>query len=117
MTFPHTPGFKGAINTGREAAAALSPRLGGRQQEALDALAAHGPATADEIAERIGRHWYCVRPRFSELRELGQIVDTGRRKPTPFGGKTWEARVATPEELALYVARKAAEAEKEGADD
>lgn len=112
MSYPQTPGFKGKVETGRLAAAALTPKLGARQQEALDDLAANGPGSAEDIAERIGRHWYCVRPRLTELREMGLVVDTGRRKPTQFGGRTWEARVATPEEVALHLAAKAAEQEK-----
>lgn len=113
MTYPHSPGFKGRIETGREGARAFAPKLGARQAEALEGLRQHGPATADAIAARLERHWYVVRPRFSELRELGLIVDTGERRPTEFGGKTWVARVATAEEFADHVARKAAQAEGE----
>lgn len=112
MTYPNTPGFKGAVETGREAAMALAPKLGRRQQEALDCLADIGPATADEVAAHIDRHWYVTRPRFSELREKGLIIDTGKRRATEFGGKTWEARLATPAEVAVHVARQVADAEK-----
>lgn len=112
MTYPNSPGFKGAIETGREAAKAFAPKLGRRQQEALDGLADIGPATADEVAVHIDRHWYVTRPRFSELREKGLIIDTGRRRATEFGGKTWEARLASPSEVAAHLARQAVDAEK-----
>lgn len=112
MSYPNTPGFKGTVETGREAATAFAPKLGRRQQEALDGLAAIGPATADEVAAHIERHWYVTRPRFSELREKGLIIDTGRRRATEFGGKTWEARLATPTEIAVHLAKRAADAEE-----
>lgn len=108
MTYPHSPGFKGRIETGRDGARAFAPKLAARQAEALDALRQHGPATADAIAAHLERHWYVVRPRFSELRELGLIVDTGERQPTEFGGKTWVARIATAEEFANHIAARAA---------
>ena len=112
MTYPNTPGFKGKIETGRDGSRAFAPKLGLRQQEALEGLGAIGPATADDVAAVTGRHWYVVRPRFSELREKGLIVDTGQRRETEFGGKTWVARVATPEETALHLASKAVAEEK-----
>ena len=112
MSYPDTPGFKGRIETGREAAQAFTPKLGRRQREALDALAEIGPATADEVANHIDRHFYVVRPRFSELREKGLVIDTGKRRATPFGGKTWEGRLATPAEIAVHLAQQAADAEK-----
>lgn len=112
MTYPNTPGFKGAVDTGRDAAKAFAPKLGRRQQEALDCLAEIGPATADEVAGHIHRHWYVTRPRFSELREKGLIIDTGERRSTEFGGKTWVARLATPTEVAVHLARQAVDAEK-----
>ena len=112
MTYPHTPGFKGKIETGREGSRTFAPKLGLRQREALDGLEEIGPATADDVAALTGRHWYVVRPRFSELREKGLIVDTGQRRETEFGGKTWVARVATPEETALHLAAKTVSQEK-----
>lgn len=112
MKYPNHPGHKGLIETGRASAEALASSLGKRQRETLEALEEIGPATADEVADHIERHWYVTRPRFSELRELGLIVDTGQRKETGMGGKTWVARIATPDELACHLATKAVEAEK-----
>jgi len=111
VTYPLSPGFKGRIETGRDGAEAFAPKLGARQREALDDLKAFGPSTAEEVAKRTDRHWYVVRPRLTELRLLGLVVDTGERRSTAFGGKTWVARVATPEEHALHLARAAADEE------
>ena len=113
MSYPQTPGYKGKPETGRDAARALAPTLGRRQQEALDGLREIGPATADEVGLHTSRHWYVVRPRFSELRDLFLIVDTGERKQTEFGGKTWVARIATPEEVEQARACQTAIAEAE----
>jgi hypothetical protein len=106
MTFPTTPGFKGCIETGREAADAFAPKLGRRQAEVIAALA-NGPGTAEEIAARTGRHWYVVRPRVSELKALGLCADTGERVPSAFGGKTHRVRLTTPEERAAFAGQKA----------
>lgn len=117
MTYPQTnPGFKGAIETGREAAFAFAPKLGKRQAEVLADLAAHGPSTAEEIGARIDRHWYLVRPRISELKALGLVIDTGGRAKSALGGKTHQVRLTTPDERARFAAAKEA-AEAAGGDE
>lgn len=98
MTYPFTPGFKGAVETGREAAEAFAPKLAGRQAEVLADLEAHGPSTAEQIADRTGRHWFHVRPRISELRAMGLVADTGARFETGLGGKTHQVRLTTAAE-------------------
>jgi DNA-binding IclR family transcriptional regulator len=109
MTYPTTPGHKGTLETGRQGAEYFAPKVGRRQAEVLDALR-EGPGTAEEIAERTGRHWYITRPRISELKAKGLLVDTGERVASAFGGKTHRVRLATAEELAAFEAAKAAEA-------
>lgn len=112
MTYPETPGFKGHVETGREAAARFAPKVGARQREVLKALE-NGPASAEEIAEKTGRHWYLTRPRISELKQLGLCVDNGERVPSALGGKTHRVRLTTPVERSLWAARKAAEDQHE----
>lgn len=117
MTYPESAGFKGTVETGREGAERINPTLGHRQAEALAALRVMGEATADQVADRLGRHWFHVRPRFSELKAKGEVQDTGRRLATGLGGRTVVYRPSTAEELALHLARAAADAERgEGAD-
>ena len=89
--YPASPGFK-RTDTSKAAAqsvAASAPRL---RQLVLDQLRLYGPATADEIAENMGRDRLSIRPRLSELRELGKVQDSGRRSANS-SGKTaivWE---------------------------
>lgn len=97
MTYPDTPGFKGTMDTGRDAAATFAPKLGPRQAEVMSVLA-RGPATAEQIGAALDRHWYVIRPRISELKAMGLVVDTGRRPQTELGGKTHEVRLTTPAE-------------------
>lgn len=97
MTYPDTPGFKGDIETGREAAAAFAHKLSSRQAEVLAALA-DGPATAEQLGAKLDRHWYLIRPRISELKTKGLVVPTGRRPKSALGGKTHEVRLTTAAE-------------------
>jgi hypothetical protein len=112
--YPFTPGFKGDADTGRDGARKFAPKCATRQAEALEALRALGEASAEQIAERTGRHWYLTRPRLSELKAQGMVQDTGRRAPTTMGGNTIVWRCSTPEELAIHLAREAVETEKFG---
>jgi predicted ArsR family transcriptional regulator len=108
MSYPDTAGFKGRVETGRIGAEHATAALGRRRAEALEALKAMGEASADQVAERLGRHWFHVRPRFSEMKALGYVQDTGRRVATGLGGHTIVYRPSTAEELALTLARRAA---------
>lgn len=110
--YPDVAGSKGALETGRDGAASVTPKLAKRHAEVLADLALHGPSTAEEIGARTERHWYVTRPRISELKAQGLLVETGERRPTEMGGKTHVVRLATAEELALHRARQAAEREK-----
>jgi hypothetical protein len=110
--YPFAPGFKGDADTGRDGARKFAPKCATRQAEALEALRALGEASAEQIAEHTGRHWYLTRPRLSELKAQGRVQDTGRRASTGMGGRTVIWRPSTPEELALHLAREAATAEK-----
>ena len=76
FTYPHAAGYK-RTDTSRAAAQAVSaPRL---RQLCLDQLRLYGPLSADECAEQMGRDKLSIRPRFSELRNLGKVQDSGRR--------------------------------------
>jgi hypothetical protein len=101
--YPVEPGFKGAPETGGQAARAYAPQVRGRRRQVLDALA-QGPGTAEQIGERIGLHWYLVRPRLSELKVMGLTADSGARGTGALGGRVVVHRVTTPLERASFAA-------------
>lgn len=53
--------------------------LGPRQREVLDVLLQSGRLGATQIADRVGKHVYVVRPRITELVKLGYIREAGER--------------------------------------
>lgn len=77
-SYPQTPGHKGR-DTGRAAAAQMASKAPRLRQMCLDALRS-GPLTADECASLLGIDKLSIRPRFSELSNLGRIIDTGDRR-------------------------------------
>lgn len=77
------------------------------------------PGTGEELLERIRARGirtvlYSVKPRLSTLKARGLIVDSGERGVSESGKlRSVRWRAATPDELSLYLARAAVEAEKE----
>ncbi len=108
MRYPETPGWKGQAETGREAALAYAAEAKGRRRQVLNALIDYGPATAEQLSEKIGLHWYLIRPRLSELKSLGYVADSGERGRGALGGRVVSWRVKTDEERE---AEQAAQAE------
>lgn len=104
LAYPHAAGHKGTIETGKLAADAFRSKLAPRRAEVIEHLRQNGPATAEDIAEATGRHWYVVRPRISELKALGLVIDTGLRRETPLGGFTAVVRLSTVAEHATFMA-------------
>ena len=80
------PGYK-EHTTSRAAARKMAPRARSLRDQVLATLRNVWPAglTADEVALRIGRTEFSVRPRFSELRALKEIVPTTQRRPNASG--------------------------------
>lgn len=97
--YPFAPGHKDT-GTGRDAAIAYAPQAGTRRAQVLAGLAA-GPASAEEIGERIGLHWYLTRPRLSELQALGLVAKTGERGRGALGGAVNLWRLTTAAERAV----------------
>ncbi len=97
FVYPNSAGFKGAAETGREAAEAIAPKLGHLQSMVLAAIKSRGAygLTPEELADvrDIGR--VSVQPRFSELKAKGLIVDSGRRRQNPSRRKRAVVWVAT----------------------
>jgi DNA-binding IclR family transcriptional regulator len=105
-SYPELPGWKGASETGREAALAYASEAKGRRAQVLRAMA-DGPGTAEEIGGRIGLHWYLTRPRLSELRNMGYVADSGERGKGALGGKVIRWRLLSRQERAEYLAKQA----------
>ena len=88
-TYPDLPGFKGESETGREAAAAIAPKLGRLQRLVRELVAARGEQgiTPEEAADVTGQDRVSLQPRFSELKAKGTIVDSGKRRLNPSSRK------------------------------
>lgn len=114
--YPEVPGFKGASGTGEAASAYYAAQVKGRRADVLAGLEAlGGRATCEEIGAHIGLHFYLTRPRVSELKALGLVIETGERGHGALGGTVNRWRLTTADERSLFLARKAAEDEKAGA--
>lgn len=86
--YPYVPGHYGS-DTAVAAAVSMqnaAPYIAGK---VLAEVAASGPAgrTGDEVANPLGLDKYAVRPRLAELRQRGDIVDSGRRRINESGRK------------------------------
>lgn len=79
--YPNEPGHRG-VETSVAASAALAPSLGRLQSMALLAIGKAGERglTADELAAYLGLTRWSIQPRTSELRRMGLIRDSGRRR-------------------------------------
>ncbi len=64
-------------------------------QRAINCLKANPDGlTADEIAKLIGYEWWSVRPRMTDLRKKGHLINTGSKRPNVSGtpATVWRAR-------------------------
>lgn len=86
MTYPVSPGFKGG-STSEEAALAIAPRAMTLRGQVLEALEESDGLTPDECADRLRVSILSIRPRFSELRRTGLIIETGTRRVNASGHK------------------------------
>jgi predicted ArsR family transcriptional regulator len=75
--YPARPGWKEDA-TSREAAEAIEPRTRTLRKAAYSFIRNHPGRTADEIANALGESPLAIRPRISELRRKGLIVNAGR---------------------------------------
>ena len=86
--YPEHPGFK-KTDTSEDAADKMVSKaatMRGQIMEMLEDETWAGVA-ADEAAENFGFIVVSCRPRFSELKALGVIVDSGRRRESAYGAK------------------------------
>jgi transcription initiation factor IIE alpha subunit len=62
----------------------IMPELQAKVSAVVEAAGSYG-ATGDEIAAALGWDKYRVRPRTSELRKLGRIIDSRKRRASQSG--------------------------------
>jgi predicted ArsR family transcriptional regulator len=79
--YPNSPGYR-LTDTSIAAAQSIDNKT---LQKLVAAELSKAPGTADEIAGRLGRNILSIRPRLTELKRLGRIVDTGIRRPNASG--------------------------------
>lgn len=93
--YPHSAGHRG-VDTSIAAAASINDALPRLQWCVLGVILGFGEdgATADEVAFVLGWERFRARPRTSELRKAGRIVDSGRRRDSLSGiaSIVWVAR-------------------------
>jgi hypothetical protein len=84
--YPQSPGWT-EPTTSRDAAAKIAPRAKTIRDQVLLAFQVAWPAglTADDVAAKIGKSPFSVRPRCSELLALKEIMPTTRRRPNESG--------------------------------
>lgn len=83
-TYPQTPGFK-EPTTSKDAAKAMGITASKMREDLLTLYRTAWPAglTADEAAAKIGRTVFAVRPRITELRQLGDLMPVLGAGPDP----------------------------------
>lgn len=84
--YPNAPGYR-HTDTSKAAARSVAPSTILLRDKVLACLREHFFMTADECAVHLNIDKLSIRPRFTELRELGEISDTGDRRANDSGRK------------------------------
>ena len=83
-------------DTSLHAYALATQHLGAKQKQVLDALRFFPDATNAEIAAHLAWPINRVTPRMSELRTLGLVLESCRRRCKITGGMAWAHRAKYP---------------------
>lgn len=84
--YPIEPGAKERGGTSEDAAQALGARRSATIRDLVfHTLAQFGPMTADEVAAKCGMSVLSIRPRVSELGDMGRIRKTDERRRNASG--------------------------------
>jgi hypothetical protein len=86
MSYPNEPGFQNT-DTSIAAAVAMRSRAPTVRECVLDCIEDSAGLATFEIAARLGKSYRTVQPRTSELRAVGAIKDSGKRRIDPDTGK------------------------------
>lgn len=75
--------------TSKAAAKKIECRLNGKRKEVYDFIKASGErgATGSEVAKGAGILLYTAKPRCTELRDGGYIIDSGKTRPNDVGSQ------------------------------
>lgn len=92
--YPDTPGSK-VGGTSAAAAASMRPDASGLRQRVLAQVAIRS-LTADEAAAVLNESILAIRPRFSELREMNKIHDSGTRRKNESGRSAIVWKLSAP---------------------
>lgn len=91
FAYPHTAGYR-LTDTSYAAAQAIdAPTL---RSKVLDVLARVGPLTADQCSVALSIDKLSIRPRLTELKALGKVIDSGQRRPNSSGKRAIVWRLA-----------------------
>jgi predicted ArsR family transcriptional regulator len=95
MTYPDAPGFR-VSGPSEQAAEAIAGTASKMREMVLAQFALHpSGATADEIAKDLNLSVLSVRPRVSELKRTGKIVQTKSRRKNESGMTATVWRIAS----------------------
>lgn len=92
--YPAVPGFKDT-DTSKAAAEEMKPTAATLRAACYSLLYPALQLTADEAADLLGISILSIRPRFSELKRLGKIEDSGERRANLSGHRAivWKAKL------------------------
>ncbi len=119
MSFPQEPGWREGrhSDTSKAAAKQVTPRAPTMLQLIADLLA-EGPASPEQLHAKLRSRGErslltSVRARVCQLHKSGRVIDSGARGIGESGtAKVVIWRLASAEELSMFLARKAVEGEK-----
>lgn len=102
LTYPNHPGAK-VSGASQDAADGIAEHAETLRDRVDGLFSTHDGLTADECAEALGEEIWSVRPRLSELRRMGRIVETDQRR------KNRSGMTATVWKRAVFVEPKQSE--------
>lgn len=85
MIQPPLPPFAASSDTSFAAAVSVRATAPAQRQQVYATLVATGPLTAEELEDHLGLSGNSIRPRLVELRNQGDVIDTGQRRRTRAG--------------------------------
>jgi predicted ArsR family transcriptional regulator len=89
--YPDSPGFK-EHETSRDAALRLGLNASTLRDRTYQYICDHPQQSADQIAAALNASPWAVRPRVSELRKMGLVINDGRgRNPSGMTVHLWRA--------------------------
>lgn len=74
--YPKIAGHR-RTKTSKQAARRVQSRTERAREQIMSLLDAHGALTADECAELLGYRILFMRPRMSELKKMGMVIESG----------------------------------------